>query len=176
MKRKYTSFIMVLLILLSLGLGITYELHLSKTESSQGRNRRVAPLSEINVPDKPVLAKMDRLERRMHLLSIPPPRVVRRTDLAALGYVPVAHPQTGVETGGSPWALSSAHRLTLAFDGRGKRFCMIDRKLYPEGGVLPDGAVIIKIESRRVLIAKESLQQWLAVDPLIGAAEPDKSS
>jgi hypothetical protein len=177
MKPKYASLTMVLLIVVMLGLGITYELHLHKTESDGSRHGRARPLSEIKVPDKPILSKMDRLERRMHLLSAPPSRVVRQTDLSALGYVPVSHTMAGMKTGSSQGARASEHRVTMAFDGRVKRFCIINRKLYPEGGVLPDGATIIKIESRRVLIAKESLQQWLAVDFLIGATtEPEESS
>jgi hypothetical protein len=176
MKPKYTSLAMVLLILLTLGLGISFELHFHNTEGDGSRNRPVRPLSEIKVPDKTVLSKMDHLERRMHLLSTPPPHLVRRMDLSALGYVPISAFKADRKAADSSGGLSSEHRLTMAFDGRVKRFCIIDRKLYSEGGVLPDGATIVKIESRRVLIAKESLQQWLAVDLSIDSTGSEDSS
>ena len=176
MKAKHTSLMMVLLVLVTVGLGIMYELHRHKDDSAASRNRLGKPLSEIKVPDKPVLAKMDRLDRRMHLLSAPPPRVVGQIDLSALGYIPISPGKAGLNTGVASRTLSSGHRVTMAFDGRGNRFCIIDSKLYPEGAVLPDGATIVKIESRRVLIAKESLQKWLAVDPLIINSGPEESS
>ncbi len=176
MKAKHASLIMVLLIMMSVGLGIMYELHHHKDGTNLSRNRLAKPLSEIMVPDKPVLEKMDRLERRMHILSSPPPRVVRQIDLSALGYVPVSPVRTDIDAGKPRRALSMDHRVTMAFDGRVNRFCIIDSKLYPEGAVLPDGATIVKIESRRVLIAKESLQKWLDVDPLIVKPAPEESS
>ncbi len=127
----------------------------------------ITPLADIAVPDKAVLSQMDRLERSMSMLASPPPQLRSQADLSAFGYVAVSPSATGNDAGKVNGTLSSSHRLTLAFTGRVKRFCVIDNQFYSEGAALPDGATIVKIESRRVLIAKKSLQQWLVADPLL---------
>ena len=176
MKPKYVSVMMILFSLTAVGLGAWYELHRHQADNSQSGRRYPQPLSEIKVPGKPVLEQMDRIERRMHLLSTPPPRMVHHTDLSVLGYILVSPAEPNGRMGDAPSTLGSEHRVTMAFEGQVNRFCIIDSKLYPEGAVLPDGATIVKIESRRVLIANKSLQQWLSVDPLIGAALSEESS
>lgn len=175
MKRKHLSLMIISLaaavILIMLWLEV-FHLNSRKYESSV---KMIQPLSEIDVPNKSALEKMDLLERHMHLLSSPPPLIQRKVDLSALGYMPVM-PGIG-EGSGDPNSGSTipAHRVTMAFDGKMKRFCIIDSSLYPEGAILPDGATILKIESTRVLIAKESLRQWLSVVPLFEATVPNKS-
>ena len=175
MKPKHYSLIAILLAVTVVGMVSWYEVYLLGTVHTTSGRGAIQPLSEIKVPDAFALEEMDRIERTMHMLSTPPPQIMRQVDLSALGYVPVAAAGS-VGKGGSYHASMADHQVTMAFKGQVNRFCIIDSKLYPEGAVLPDGATIVKIESRRVLIAKESLQQWLDVDPLIDTTLPEKSS
>lgn len=175
MKPKHYSLIAILLAVTVVGMVSWYEIYILgivHTTSGQGA---MQPLSEIKVPDQFALEEMDRIERSMHMLSTPPPQIMRQVDLSALGYVPVT--SGGFIGKGESYRASMAdHQVTMAFKGQVNRYCIIDSKLYPEGAVLPDGATIVKIESRRVLIAKESLQQWLDVDPRLDTTLSEKSS
>lgn len=174
MKPKHASLAAIVLITILIGATGWYEVANRIQMSSQAGLGAIKPLSEMKVPDKPVLARMDRLERQMHLLSMPPLGTNRRADLSGLGYFPVSVAQSA-PNGDPATPAAPAYRVTLAFDGRAKRYCMVDGRLYAEGAVLPDGAAIEKIESRRVLIAKKNIQQWLAVEPFFDSGLRDKS-
>lgn len=135
----------------------------------------ITPLADIPAPDKAALSQMDHLERNLSMLASPPPQFRRQADLSAFGYrevLPVARKQS-FENDGTVTA--SKHRLTLAFKGHAKSFCVIDNQLYPEGAELPDGATIVRIESRRVLIANKSIQSWLTINPLGKESVPSDS-
>ena len=170
MRPKHLSLLAVLFSILIIGLAAWLELAAMRGGARKADSKPEMPLSELKVPAEPVLARMDFLERRMHLLTAPVPRMRKRADLSGLGYVPLVTVNPGMATGEKSASNAGPdHRLTLAFDGRVKRYCVIDDRLYAEGAVLPDGATIVKIESRRVLIAKESLQQWLDIAPISDA-------
>ena len=175
MKSKHLSLVALLLVFSAIVFSAWYTFYDRVAENAEAGFESLQPLSEIEVPDSTVLAQMDVLERGMHLLSAPSRQSMQAADLSVLGYVPLS--AAGGLTGGSTAAAAKmpAHRVTLAFDGRGKRFCVIDSELYSEGAVLPDGATIVKIESRRVLIAKEQRQRWLVVDSIIDSALIGKS-
>lgn len=175
MKSKHLSLAAMFLVFIIVGLSAWYALHRHGAVNPRPGFEPVKPLSELKVPGKSVLEQMDLLERNMHLISAPPPQFKRDADLSALGYLPMSAPRADNAGGGGAGALSSSYRVTLAFDGQAKSYCVIDSELYPEGAVLPDGATIVKIESRRVLIAKESLQQWLEVDALLNTDLSDQS-
>lgn len=174
MKPKYAGLMTLCLAIAGIGMVAWWGFeHQKNTNHSNGANS-VRPLSELQVPSKSVLEQMDRLERQIHLLSSPLPRSKRRADLSALGYYPVIQVgRLGNNSRGAHHVFD--HRVTMAFDGQVRRYCIIDSELYSEGAILPDGAVIMKIESQRVLIAKESLQKWLDVDPLIDTAKAEES-
>ncbi len=143
MKPKHLSLVSMLLAIVIVGLSSWYVIHRHGIAAARSGFEPIKPLSELKVPDASVLKEMDRLERNMHLLSVPPAQFRRAADLSALGYVSVS-PTHGHSRGGADvGAGMSAYRVTLAFDGQGKRFCVIDSELYPEGAALPDGATII---------------------------------
>ena len=175
MKRKHLSLLIISISFTAVLLVLWYEFQYLTTPNYQSNIGKIQPLSEIKVPDKAVLEKMDRLERHIHLLSTPQPSIHRKADLSAMGYIPVSRDIGGGSGDTASNDSAFDHRVTMAFEGEVKRFCIIDSSLYPEGAMLPDGATILKIESTRVLIAKESLRQWLSVDPLFEATTPDKS-
>ena len=167
MKPKYFGFAGLVLICAVVGLLVWFELYQHQAHAGPTGHGSVTPLADISVPGRPVLVQMDRLERNMSILASPPPHYRVQADLSAFGFAEMSPAAAGAPAGPTGETLSSSHRLTLAFDGSTKRFCIIDNQLYAEGAALPDGAVIVKIESRRVLIAKKSIEQWLSIDPLL---------
>ena len=175
MKRKHFSLLIIVLAISVIAAVLWIETQYPSFADFDSSLSEIRQLSDLKAPDKSVLAKMDRLERHMHLLTMPQPFIRRKADLSAMGYRPVTQVMGNADgKAGSDFSTAS-HRVTLAFDGQVKRFCIIDSNLYPEGAILPDGATILKIESTRVLIAKESFRQWLRVDPLFEATESKKS-
>ena len=166
MKPKYFGMAGILLAVALSGATLWFEAFHSPVIGGATDFKAITPLADIAVPDKAVLHRMDRLERSMPILAAPMPHLRKSSDLSAFGYADVAPAEGNWAAGSEGHAQAASHRLSLAFEGSAKRFCIIDDRLYTEGGQLPDGATILKIESRRVLIGKKSIQQWLAMDPL----------
>jgi hypothetical protein len=167
MRPKYFSLAGLVLACAVVSLLVWFEVYQRQAYAGRIGHDPVTPLADISVPGKTVLSQMDRLERNMPTLASPPPHYRVQADLSAFGFTDLSPTTNGLAAGSTGETLSASHRLTLAFDGLAKRFCIIDNKLYSEGAALPDGATIVKIESRRVLIAKKSIQQWLGLDPLL---------
>lgn len=166
MKPKYFGLAGICVVVVSAGAMLWLETFYSSAPDGGTGFRAIAAMADIAVPGKTALRRMDRLERSLPILAAPLPHMREPSDLSAFGYVEVS-PAEGKGTAGSDGhGLAGSHRLSLAFEGQAKRFCVIDNQFYTEGALLPDGATIIRIESRRVLIAKKSIQQWLAMDPL----------
>lgn len=175
MKTKHISLIALVVSGLLIGVAVWLERVVWYDAAGVAPLAPMAPLSELKAPPRADLEQMDFLERRLGLLSSPPPRMMQQADLSALGYVPLSPSRSNGPVAGASAQAASKYRLTLAFDGSVKRYCIIDDQLYPEGAVLPDGATIMKIESRRVLIAKESLRQWLDIEAFADSEVPEES-
>jgi hypothetical protein len=173
MRSKYFSLLALVLSLIVMGVVAWFEVSVSRPDGGRAGVGPIAPLSDIPVPAATVLEQMDRLERRMHLLAAPPPGLKTNADLTALGYVPMITADPGGF--GDQNTKDKDYRLTMAFNGRVKRYCIIDDHLYAEGAELPDGARILSIESKRVLIDKASIQQWLEIVPLLDSELPEES-
>ena len=166
MKSKHYSLAVTLLSILTIAFTLWMEFATTNGVKDKTDSKYIKPLSDISVPSTAELSRIDQLERNLNVLATPPPQYRSRTDLAALGYLDVVSSAASDSAVKFHAENNLPHRLTLAFDGRAKRFCVIDSRLYPEGALLPDGSTILKIESRRVLIAKKSIRQWLTVEPM----------
>jgi hypothetical protein len=165
MKPKYFGLVGICLAVVLSGGTLWFEAFNHSVLDGGTGFKPIKSLAEIAVPDEAALRRMDLLERSMPILAAPVPHMRESCDLSALGYVEVTPADGKWAAGSEGHGPTAAHRLSLAFEGSAKRFCVIDNRLYTEGGQLPDGATIVKIEARRVLIAKKSIQQWLAMDP-----------
>jgi hypothetical protein len=175
MKPKYLDMVGIFLAVALSGLALWFETSHSPVFDGGTVFKPITPLADIVVPDKAELQRMDLLERSMPILAAPMPRLREASNLSAFGYVEVAPTERKGMAGAEGHGRTASHRLSLAFEGSAKRFCIIDDRLYTEGCQLPDGATIIRIESRRVLIAKKSIQQWLAMDPLPKEKDTEES-
>jgi hypothetical protein len=166
MKSKYFSLAGICLAIVSVGATLWFEASHPPVPGGSTGFKPITPMADIAVPGKAVLHRMDLLERSIPILAAPLPLSRKSSDLSAFGYTEVSPVEKKWTADSQGPGQTSAHRLSLAFEGSAKRFCIIDDRLYTEGAQLPDGATIIKIESRRVLIATKSIKQWLAMDPL----------
>ena len=92
----------------------------------------VPPLSDFKAPTAEQLQQMDRLERAIPSLTAPLPRR-QQADLSAFGYVPMNPSSNGVGSSDAPSPSMEDHHVTLAFEGRYRRYCMIDGRLLCEG-------------------------------------------
>lgn len=175
MKPKYLGLAFLSVSLLALGGFVWLEIQAGLQRATSSGLSPIAPLTDFKVPGAAELEKMDRLERSIPFLSAPFPRKQGGTDLSALGYIPMdTSGRKGLKNNG-PERTVDAYQITLAFEGRYRRYCVIDGRLHAEGAVLPDGASVLKIESDRVLISKRNTQRWLAVEPLFRSAPQEKS-
>ena len=57
-----------------------------------------------------------------------------------------------------------AYNLSFAFYSDRRQICIIDKTIYTEGKELPNGARILKIESRRVLLDQNGHQEWIFME------------
>ena len=55
------------------------------------------------------------------------------------------------------------YHLSFAFVSDSKKFCVINGRFYSEGGTLPDGTLIDRVESERVRVSNNKLKKWLAI-------------
>jgi hypothetical protein len=166
MRTKYVGITALVMALVLVSGSLWWEICGAHRPDGFSGSVLIAPLDDLPVPNATELAQMDRLERNLPMLASPPSRKRAEVDLSTLGYVPVIASTRRDATGGTAAINVDGYRVSLTFDGSYKRFCVIDRHLYAEGAVLPDGAAIVKIESRRVLIARNNMQRWLRVEPL----------
>jgi hypothetical protein len=165
MRPKYFGLVGICLAVVSAGVMLWFEAFHSPISGSGPGFSMMTPLADIDLPGPAVVHQMDLLERSMPILAAPLPHLREPCDLSAFGFMEVSLSEGKWAAGSSAHGKTPSHRLSLAFEGSAKRFCIIDDRLYMEGAQLPDGATIVKIEARRVLIAKKSIQQWLAMDP-----------
>jgi hypothetical protein len=165
MKPKHIGLTLILMSLLTVGLGCWWQVAAVTGKHPTPPWSPAGPISNFTVPDAAELEKMDRLERAMAVLGAPLPQRPKQVDLSALGYVPVNLDGAGGGPSAGPSTIAT-YQVTMAFNGRHRRFCVIDGNLHTEGDLMPDGAAIVRIESKRVLISKNSHQRWLSVDPM----------
>jgi len=162
MKRKKSGLLSVGIILAALGAAYIYYDYdyWKRTEPLQVRS--VQPLASIWVPDQSTIKEMQRFERHMDQLVQPSGSDTQSVDLMLFG-----HQSTDI-----PYRGSRGHRaqqlpidmnyaLSFAFVSNSQRICLIDNKFYSQGAELPDGARIIKIEPKRVLIQKKRFKKWI---------------
>ena len=103
------------------------------------------------------------VEELAQLVALPAPEE-DIVDLIALGQPPepaTADFDPGEENGGDS---STEYILTLVFCSQNKNFCIINGRFTTEGGQLPDGASIVRIEPHRVLLRKGGVSDWIYPD------------
>jgi hypothetical protein len=136
-------------------------LHGTNPANADNRPPPVRPLPEVAVPDRSELKKMSRLYKRLPDIAQPAEQPGDPLDLRLFGYrksEKVAPPAPRIE---KPVQDPMAYNLSFAFYSDRRRFCIINQTIYTEGKELPDGARVLKIEPRRILLDRDGHQQWV---------------
>ena len=97
----------------------------------------------------------------MSQLVYPSGSDTRPVDLMLFGYHSTDTPRRASGARESRLPIDMDYVLSFAFVSSRQRVCMIDSIFYGQGDELPDGARILKIESKRVLIQKKRFKKWL---------------
>lgn len=176
MKSKYLGATFIVIAILALAGMVWSEIRSGRQGDMSPGLPPMKPLIDFKVPSAIELEKMDRLERGLSLLSAPLPQRQSGTDLSVLGYIPVDNTGRNRQSSKAPQLSADTYQVTLAFEGRYHRYCVINGRLLAEGAVLPDGTSVLKVESRRVLIGKHNTQRWLTVEPLFQSTPSEEES
>jgi len=119
---------------------------------------------QIQVPDAQQVREMDRLYGRLPLLAAPHKRAVAAKKLSLFGYQDPAMTADGRRKRDDGSLAENGFKLSLVVvDGAGS-FCIVDGAFLSEGDRMEDGTQILKIESHRVLVARNREQKWIYLD------------
>jgi hypothetical protein len=119
---------------------------------------------QIQVPDARQVREMDRLYGRLHLLAAPHKRAVAAKKLSLFGYQEPEMTADGRRKGDAGSLADNDFKLSLiVVDGSGS-FCIVDGAFLAVGDRMEDGTQILKIESHRVLVARNREQKWIYLD------------
>jgi hypothetical protein len=179
MKSKYSGLITAGIFALAAGISIVYGFQDFEPQRPDVRVRSNRILPQANLPDESVLKQVDGLQQEMaQLISLPAPEE-DIVDLIALGQPPDPAAAHYDRSNGNDGKSPAAYRLTLVFCSQNKNFCIIDGRFTSEGGLLPDGASVVRIEPHRVLLKKGAVLEWIYPDQeklfsgQYGAQEPE---
>ncbi len=161
MKRKISGLLSIGIILAAVGAAYIYYGSEFWRVREPLQMRAVQPLASIWVPDQSTVKEMKRLERRMAQLVHPSGSDTRPVDLMLFGYHSTDAPRQASGARGPKLPIDMDYALSFAFVSKRQRVCMIDSMFYGQGDELPDGARILKIEPKRVLIQKKRFKKWL---------------
>jgi hypothetical protein len=154
MKRKHQALVALMLMAVCLGaVGLLAFQNLAK-----GEGVRPAfgwkPLVNESAPRAHIIREIEELDIRLsslaHPLNSDPPGV----NLSLFGYKPTKERDYGPQGSKTLVRPEMDYSLSLAFSAGTTGFCVIDGVFYQKDSVLPDGARIVRIEPRQVLIQK----------------------
>jgi hypothetical protein len=119
---------------------------------------------QIQVPDEQQVREMDRLYDRLHVLAAPHKRDVAAKKLSLFGYQDPAMTADGRRERDAGSLAENEFQLSLVVLDDSGSFCIVDGAFLAEGDRMDDGTQILKIESHRVLVARNREQKWIYLD------------
>lgn len=177
MKRKHYGLLAIVVMVVSLAaIGLDAFQSLGK-DTVVPHSFRLKTLETISAPEPNTLREIERLDAELPSIADPSASDISQVNLALFGYESVQERKYTATGPGILLPPEMSYSLSLAFLAGTKGFCVIDGVFCEEGSVLPDGAHIVRIEPRRVLIQKEEFRQWVPVtDKLKSQQEKGKKS
>lgn len=177
MKRKISGLVSFGIILVAVGAAYFYYDYGFWKNSEPVQVRPIQPLAAIWVPDQSTIKEIKRLERDLGQLVQPPEADTNAVDLMLFGYHSTDTPTGRSGRQAKTLPIDMDYDLSFTFVSSQQRLCMINRVFYSQGAELPDGARILKIEPKRVLIQKKRYEKWIDTKDLKGktAKEPLKN-
>ena len=166
MKPRYHGMLSTGIVLCTLGAVAAYWLTGYWRSPAGGGVTAPSPaLAALHAPSDAQVRTMQSLQERLADLAFPATRPAQAIPLRLFGY----------HVNGSHQAVEAAqadghgemmdYKLSLTILAGPRRFCMIDGQFMAEGGQLSDGAKVLKVENRKVLIAMQERQKWIFAAP-----------
>lgn len=174
MKRKFQGMLSVGVILaLVLVVGAYYYSGVWHRNYS-GNGPSHPPLQDGWMPSKDQIKIMQHLSGKLQTLATPVGGTAEPSPLTVFGQR--AAPSWRHGQGGDGSQGTIAHGLSMTLLAGPVRYCIVDGAFVPEGGRLKDGANIIKIEDKRVLIARGDNRKWVYLEETPPAADGENAS
>ena len=165
MKAKHQHLVSIACIMLAIGITAAYYASdIWKTDNTVIGRTGIPPLAVYPEPSPMEIRLIDQLSPQLELLRHPPVRQKIPSDLRLLGLVTQGADATGsVRAKQAKRQNVSDFLLSFTFSSGKKRFCIIDGVFYREGDQLPDESRIRKVVSRKVLLEKNGLRNWIHI-------------
>ncbi len=167
MKQKYHSLLALGLVAISVSTSIVYATFAPWADNTLKMDG-IVHLPDISVPGPAVVGEFMRLERVLEDINNLSKSDSTPVDLSLFGYKGSLFSDVHVteQVNLNPplselVPVSFDHTLSLIFVSSDSRFCIIDGSFYKEGSVLPDNGTIEKIETKKVLIKKQGIGNWI---------------
>jgi hypothetical protein len=169
MKSKHHGICSLTLSLLAVGLvgGYAYSGAWQKELRRPGPGR--IPVVDVKVPSRAQVRSMQRLMAKLTALATPRTRAAPPLSMALFGHR--AAPMAG-KAGQDLNSREGQHHLSATLLTGATRFCIIDGLFTAQGTQLPDGAVLTRIESRRVQLVKQGRATWVDLEEKIADTGP----
>ena len=162
MKGKYSGLITCTVALVAIVISISFiKLGIGRDVGQVYKIKHTPTSTAIDIPSQSSVKEMEKLDAVMDRLAR-----IRETDTPGVnfilfGYQPVERLRYSFNGKTHGVLTPMRYVLSLAFVSGKKRFCVIDSAFYEEGGNLPDGARIIRVEPDRVLLSNRKIERWI---------------
>lgn len=161
MKPKHQSLAVVSVLLLSVIAAIGYSVYQFKFVGDDIAVASPPVFQKISVPTAREIQTMGELGPKFSDLVLPDESVPGPVALEIFGYRRFDHPLAARGEYAGRSSENPDYTLTFTFSAGRRRFCIIDGFFYPQGGLLPDGAKILRIDPYKVLVQKEAQRIWI---------------
>lgn len=144
----------------------------------EGTIKGIPPRSTISikVPTEKQVRLMERLYDRMPLLAVPAKRPVAGKKLTLFGYKAPDRAAFGDGIAEKDSLEQSGFQLSLVVLAGFNNYCIVDGKFITEGARMDDGTRVLKIESHRVLVARNHERKWIYLeDAATSSAKKDQN-
>lgn len=161
MKRKHSGIMVAAVALTAVSAIGIYTLTGRWQKTDAGRRSPPQAAAHIKVPTEQQVREMDRLFDRLPMLAEPVKRPVDANKLTLFGYHAPVWDADGKKRRESESLEQSGFQLSLVVLAGFGRYCILDGDLVSEGTHMEDGTAILKIESHRVLVARDKERRWI---------------
>jgi len=163
MKRKHRGFINFIIVVTALlAAGAVATVSIGKDLYTRYEMKKPVRVSVVDIPLPYTLRKMETLDKSIDNTMKARKMNTSEVNLILFGYMPAERVLPSRERSDEEALIRPKdYVLTLAFISGIHRLCIIDGALYEEGGTLPDGTRILRVEPTKVLVNNRKFNWWV---------------
>lgn len=161
MKRKYQGVAVLsmgVIAITAIGLYFASGMWIGSDAVANAPRRKAI---HIKVPTDEQVQQMDKLYDRMGMLTVPSQRKVAGEKLSLFGYQGRKQSVAVLREKELEGLGRREFQLSLVVVAGIQNYCIIDGSFMAEGASMDDGTKVLKIESHRVLIARNQERKWI---------------